>query len=99
MATRIKTGGRLKGTPNKTTAEIRCIAGLYAPEAIKTMVDIMRSSDNEMTRLKACQLILDRGYGSTPSTMWSHNPNKYLQNTTIDMMDFEAIDFSTFNID
>lgn len=75
---RVKTGGRQKGTLNKSTRELRFIAGMYAPEAIKTMVQIMRNSDNDTTRLKACQMILDRSHGAPKPYFYDINEIKEL---------------------
>ena len=87
MATRIKTGGRQKGTPNKTTAEIRYIAGMYAVEAIQTMVNIMRTTDNDALKLKVCEMIINRGYGAPSQTFLGFDPNKAVKNPNIIEMD------------
>lgn len=55
--------GRAKGTPNRATKEIREIAQRHGPTAIRELVRLMTKSDNEATRLKAAQELLDRGYG------------------------------------
>ena len=39
-----KTGGRKAGTPNKATAEIRQIAAVHGPAAIKRLVALMKGS-------------------------------------------------------
>ena len=56
-------GGRKKGTPNKSTAEIRALAQAHGPAAIKVAVRLMEKSENEATQLAAAMHILDRGYG------------------------------------
>ena len=58
-----KFGGRRPGTPNKVTAEIRDVARQYGPQAIATLVGLMRSSRSEKVRMAAAELLLDRGYG------------------------------------
>jgi hypothetical protein len=59
-----KTGGRKKGTPNKSTAQIRDLAFKYCPEAILTLVKIMRSKTSpEQARTGAAKELLDRGIG------------------------------------
>jgi hypothetical protein len=63
MAAGRKTGGRQRGTPNKATAEVKVLAGQYGPEAIDTLVELMRSGQNEQTRRAACSELLDRAYG------------------------------------
>jgi hypothetical protein len=39
-----KTGGRKAGTPNKATAEIRQVAMLHGPAAIKRLAVLMKGS-------------------------------------------------------
>jgi hypothetical protein len=58
-----KFGGRRKGTPNKSTAEIRAFAQQYGPEAIGKLVNLMRQSDDYRVQLVAAKELLDRGYG------------------------------------
>ena len=57
-----KTGGRQKGTPNKTTAEIRKAAQVHGPAALKKLVALTKSEDEKVV-LAACNAILDRAYG------------------------------------
>jgi hypothetical protein len=56
-------GGRSKGTPNKLARPIKELAASYGPEAVETLIQIMRASENEGTKLAACRELLDRGYG------------------------------------
>lgn len=58
-----KAGGRKKGVPNKATAELKAIAQSHAPEAIETLLVLMRRTDNPATQLGAVKELLDRGYG------------------------------------
>jgi len=58
-------GGRQKGTPNKTTAEIRELAQAHGPDAIAEAARLMKSAQSEATRIAAIGLILDRGYGKS----------------------------------
>lgn len=62
MAVGHKTGGRTKGTPNKTTVKMRELAGRHAPAAVRVLVELMQHA-NEGTRLSAACAILDRAYG------------------------------------
>ncbi len=61
-------GGRKKGTPNKTTAEIKALAQEQGPAAIKKLVALL-DSDDERTRLAAIKELLDRGYGRPAQTI------------------------------
>ena len=57
-----KTGGRKKGAPNKTTADIKAAFREHGQEFVRAMLKLTKSKD-ENVRLKALQICLDRGYG------------------------------------
>ncbi len=63
MATGRKTGGRIAGTPNKATAEIRDAAQHYTVEALEGLAQIARTSDSDAAKVAAWRAILDRGHG------------------------------------
>jgi len=63
MATGRKTGGRIAGTPNKATAEIRGAAQPYTVEALEGLAQIARTSDSDAAKVAAWKAILDRGHG------------------------------------
>ena len=63
MATGRKTGGRIAGTPNKATAEIRGPAQHYTAEALEGLAQIARTSDSDAAKVAAWRAILDRGHG------------------------------------
>ena len=63
-----KTGGRLKGVPNKATAEIKELAQKHGPEAIRKLAELVTSDDDRVV-FAACQALLDRGYGR-PNQRW-----------------------------
>ena len=63
MATGRKTGGRRKGTPNKTTAELRGAAQQYTLAALEGLAQIARTSESDAAKVSAWKAILDRGYG------------------------------------
>lgn len=65
QVTRIKTGGRQPGTPNKTTAEVRQLAMTKAAEAIDLIADLMKNSKNDAVCLQAAKELLDRCCGRT----------------------------------
>lgn len=56
--------GNPGGRPKKTKKEIDLIKACRekAPDALKRMLELMRS-DNESVALKAASLIIERGYG------------------------------------
>ena len=66
MAAGRKTGGRVKGTPNKATAELKVLAREYTPEALKTLVNVMKASESDAARVAAAKELLDRGHGKSP---------------------------------
>jgi hypothetical protein len=73
MARGQKTGGRKKGALNKVTAPVKlAIKALfepYAPEAVKTLVGIMRDENApQTTRILASKEVLDRVYGKSRET-------------------------------
>lgn len=59
-------GGRAKGTPNKSTKDIKAIAQPYGPEAVETLVSIMRDvAQPPAARVAASKEVLDRGFGKS----------------------------------
>lgn len=63
-----KTGGRVAGTPNKATADIKALAQVYGSAAIGRLAEMSgltskAGAKNEQTRLAAIRELLDRGYG------------------------------------
>ena len=66
---RQKFGGRKAGTPNRVTWEMRDAARQYGPQALATLVGLMRSSRSEKVRVACADLLLDRGYGRVPQAV------------------------------
>jgi len=62
MATGRKTGGRRRGTPNKTTAEIKAAFQKHGYELVRALLALCKS-DDERVRLAAITAALDRGWG------------------------------------
>ncbi len=69
--------GRPAGSVNKTTAEIRELAGAWGPQAIEKAASLaglvldeagrpVGEAESEAVRLAAIQLLLDRAYGKSP---------------------------------
>lgn len=70
MAKGKKTGGRKAGTPNKATADVKAIAAPYLPEAVETLVEIMRDPEaSPQARAMACKEIIDRVAGKAPQAI------------------------------
>ncbi len=57
-----KAGGRTKGTPNKTTTDIKAALRLHG-DALVTALLTLTKHDDPRVRLGAIQTALDRGYG------------------------------------
>ncbi len=60
-------GGRPSVTPEEL--DLRAAARLKAPEALITIIQLMTESENDSVRLKAAELVLDRGYGKATQTV------------------------------
>ena len=59
-----KSGGRVAGTPNKTTLEGRQIALGFAAEALQALVDVLRDQEApHAARISAATAVLDRAFG------------------------------------
>ena len=58
-----KTGGRLKGTPNKVTVAVREAALEHGPDAIAELARLMKKGKSEQVRFAACREMLNRAYG------------------------------------
>ncbi len=63
MAKGIKTGGRVKGTPNKATHDVKEAARMHGPRALKVLSSLMENAESEQARIAAAKEILDRAYG------------------------------------
>lgn len=64
MATRQKTGGRVAGTPNKATADVKALAGNYTAQALETLASIMNDVEQSAAaRVAAANSLLDRAHG------------------------------------
>ena len=70
-------GGRAKGTPNKSTEEIRelVMTKVHGPEAIAEAARLMKNAQSEATKIAAINLLLDRGYGKSIEKMEHGGPD------------------------
>lgn len=55
--------GRPKGSPNKTTLELRALAGKHSKAAIAELVRLMNESKVDAVRVQASTALLDRAHG------------------------------------
>jgi len=58
-----KTGGRQPGTPNRSTAAIKEMAGKYSEKVIKELARLATGADSEPVRVSAGRELLDRACG------------------------------------
>lgn len=65
MAAGRKTGGRTKGSLNKSTAEIKILAQQHGEAAINRLAELMISAESEQAQIAAAKELLDRGYGKS----------------------------------
>lgn len=89
-------GGRAKGTLNKRTLEqgatVSELAQKYAPEAIQTLVQIMRESEVDTAKIAAANSLLDRGYGKPGQSLEIGNKDgKPFVTIGFEMSDQDAI--------
>lgn len=63
MANRPKTGGRVAGTPNKATSELKDLARLHGPALFNELVRLALGAESEAARVSAIKEAFDRGWG------------------------------------
>lgn len=73
---RQKTGGRVKGTLNKATADVKLLAREYGPQAINTLAGIMLHGEGP-SQVAAARELLDRAYGKA-TTVIAGDPDRPL---------------------
>lgn len=61
-----RTGGRVKGTLNHATSEIRELVRKYCPAAVIELARLSTEAQSEQARVAAIKELLDRGYGKAP---------------------------------
>jgi hypothetical protein len=71
MAKGKKTGGRVAGTPNKSTADIKALAQKHTDGAIAELARLAVGAESEAARVSAIKELLDRGHGK-PSQQLEH---------------------------
>lgn len=58
-----RVGGRQKGTPNKSTADIKALAQNYTDAALKELARLATKAESETARVSAIKELFDRAYG------------------------------------
>jgi hypothetical protein len=75
-----KTGGRVAGTRNKATADVKAVAGSYTTAAIETLAEIMQdSAAPHSARVSAANALLDRAVGKPRQELEQVGTNEPLQ--------------------
>jgi hypothetical protein len=64
-----KTGGRVAGTPNKVTRELKEIAMQFVPRAMEELGVMAMAAQSEAVKLGAIREIFDRAVGKAPQAM------------------------------
>lgn len=59
-------GGRMKGTPNHCSSELKALAREYTEVAIKELGRLATKAKNESVRVQAIGMLFDRGHGKVP---------------------------------
>lgn len=71
-----KSGGRVKGVPNKVTADVKALARVYVPDAIRTLAEIMAGPEQPApARVAAAKELIDRGYGKSVQAVEMSGPD------------------------
>lgn len=60
-----KGAGRRAGSVNKVTADVRALAGVHTPAAIKRLAHLAMNALSESAQVAACKELLDRGHGKS----------------------------------
>lgn len=63
MALGRKTGGRVKGSTNLITRDIKALAAEHTDVALRTLAEIAATGESEAARVSAATALLDRAYG------------------------------------
>ena len=69
MAKGHKTGGRQPGSLNKSTKEVKELAGKYGPDAVARLAHLMMNAESEQAQVSAAKELLDRAYGKSPQAI------------------------------
>jgi hypothetical protein len=92
MARGIKTGGRVKGTPNHATADIKALAREYSDSAIKELARLATSAKGEAARVAAIRELLDRAYGKSTQPISGDNDAPPIRIARIELVAGDACD-------
>ena len=63
-----KAGGRVAGTPNHCTTEIKELARVHGPTVIARLIELVHDKSGA-TAVAASRELLDRGYGKPPQSV------------------------------
>ncbi len=56
-------GGSRKGSPNKSTKDVKALALKYVPSAIQRLAHLAVKAQSEQAQVAACKELLDRAVG------------------------------------
>lgn len=63
--------GRPKGVPNKITADIKALAQVHAPKAMRELARLAEHAESEAARVAAIKELFDRGFGKASQLVGS----------------------------
>jgi hypothetical protein len=79
-----KTGGRVAGTPNKATLDIKALAQEHGPELLGILVSLAKDDETpHAARVAASKEVLDRGYGKASQIMGEDKENPFANLPTV----------------
>ena len=62
-------GGSRKGRPNKSTVDVKTLAGKYTDAAMAELGRLAIHAESEPARVAAIKELLDRAYGRAPQSV------------------------------
>ena len=78
-----RTGGRVKGTPNKATADIKALARVHTAAAMKELARLALEAESEPARVAAIKELFDRGFGKASQLLGSDPDNPLPKNVAV----------------
>lgn len=63
--------GRPKGSLNKSTADIKALAQVHAPKAMRELARLAENAESEAARVAAIKELFDRGFGKASQLIGS----------------------------
>lgn len=78
--------GRPKGSLNKSTADIKALAQVHAPKAMKELARLAEHAESEAARVAAIKELFDRGFGKASQLVGSDPDNPLPPGFTVNLV-------------